>query len=122
MAKYQVAFGTVEQDGQLYGPNHDEDMVVLPDSTADFLGNQVRYRGEVETEDDDEDVDEDFEDSLAGEWLTDYDGVGESRAERLVDEGYIERHHIENASVEDLANVDGISESVAETLKNEIGD
>jgi len=53
--------------------------------------------------------------------LTSLKGIGQSKAEALVEEGYDTIDKIQSASIEELTTVKGISETVAQSLKDQIG-
>lgn len=72
-----------------------------------------------ETEESD-DENGDLDDSKAGQWLTDFDGVGASKADALEDAGYASRDRIDQATTDDLAAVDGISEDLAVSIKDQL--
>lgn len=69
-----------------------------------------------------DDTDDDLDDSEAGEWLTEFDGIGQAKADALEDAGYADYDRVAKATIEDLAAVDSVSESDAETIKNAIGE
>lgn len=49
MPEYEVTTGTVEKDGEQYGPAHDRQIITLAEERAAFLGEHVRYHGESES-------------------------------------------------------------------------
>lgn len=191
MPVYEVITGTVEQDGKQYGPEHSQQTLELSEATADFLGAQVEYRGESESESDvaadraavtdpavateptpDTAAAGDSETGTAGDagisaaeaaptmsdtsgetgsgdgnesgsstegsngngagtetpaesesptdWLTSFDGIGPERAKSLAAAGYTDPAAIRDASVEDLAAIEGVSEGVAQGIKNSV--
>lgn len=114
------AFSTAAHGGMLAKQN---ETVEVGDELAAFLVENhdfERVAGDSEGEAEAEDGD--LDDSEAGEWLTDFEGVGPAKADALEDAGYGTVEQVEDATVEDLAAVDGVSESDAETIKSGVGD
>ena len=54
--------------------------------------------------------------------LTSLKGIGQSKAEALVNGGYDSIKKIQSASIEELTSVKGISETVAQSLKDQLGE
>jgi large subunit ribosomal protein L32e len=53
--------------------------------------------------------------------LTSLKGIGKVKAEAIVDAGYDSIKKIQQASIKDLCKVNGISDSVAESIKDQLG-
>jgi DNA-directed RNA polymerase subunit A" len=74
----------------------------------------------------DEHIDAVFDDLIERdeciEELSELEEVGESRAEALFDAGFSTLYHLQRASAEELAEVEGVSEDVAESIKEQVGD
>lgn len=56
------------------------------------------------------------------EKLTSIEGIGESKAKTLIDNGFDTIDKIKKTSIEDLTKVNGISKGIAETIKKQIDD
>lgn len=56
------------------------------------------------------------------EYFTELPGVGRAKAEQLRDAGYYNRHDLQHASAEELSEVAGLGEAVAEAIKGFVGE
>jgi len=54
--------------------------------------------------------------------LTSLKGIGTVKAEAIVDAGFDSIEKIQKASIQDLCNVNGVSESVAHSIKDQLGE
>lgn len=95
--------------------------------TLDRHPNTLEAIGQ-DDDDSDDDVDESdataevAADSVADRSLTDIDGVGDATAESLREAGYASFDALRDATIDDLVVIDGISESLATSITEEVQD
>lgn len=103
------------------------DTADVPEDTADILVDRHNFErvDPSETEANDEESTDSEEnttdtDSDAGEWMVALEDVGPAKADKLEDAGIASVEDVQEATVEDLAAVDGISEATAESIKDQL--
>lgn len=77
---------------------------------------------EAETEAEAEEQEESGEESQFPDELTDIDGVYETKAEALRDEGYEAIEDLRGATQDEIAETEGVGEALATRIKAEVGD
>ena len=141
MSRYEIQSGTVEQDGTEYGPG---DTVDFADSSVAHLREhtdvelaeaedeaEAESQAEGDTESSDGDgieettsavAEADTNDDTDDEPFLALTDIGEARAATLRENGYESFDAIAAAFVDDIATINGISESLARTAIDEAGE